>query len=532
MPKLKLHPVVQVDNKGNEWVSANPKTIEAALNGDGSSNLPKHFEADRRRLLEGADLESLTFREKLDRQIPLYDLGQLPYLIGFGGLATLAGYIAAHGDSSKNYFHEIHQFLANSTPKIASDIINAFNDNLLFFVKGREYDNAAVLGLLRNIGILGGLLKGVIPWRGDQIAFKKSHRKRLEEQINDGTQPYNGIGHFVGIGMKDPLLSAEMNDGTSFARALREEFGDIILIQRESPYWQPGNIGINLNDGKFYTNLSKLLVEGTPRAETFGHVIVSGAYKARGVLVNQQREHELFEVGVVDSTDREKLDFSLARNVLRNGERLRNVVYTSSPPNRVSIIIPQYFAPKESLKSKGEDSWKYTVASSFLRETDPKIDGVIIPERVFLNIVLNELKKRNKLHQSIYIDTEGEEDGNGKAYRCKEQLEKLYRSKGLPLPKIYIDAKNASDTRTSIILRKYNAHVAQSARANISAYGHDLVLIATTQRRDTMVHTGDRRVPINYKSEIARLALQHLQGTRNEYSLEEHLARGELKRQQ
>ena len=101
MPKLKKEPVEKHDSRGNMWTSRDPRTIDDILKGkkpveESVGHLPRIFEADRRRLFEGAHLERLTWLEALDRHIPFYDLRQLPYLIGFGVTAALSGHIAMH----------------------------------------------------------------------------------------------------------------------------------------------------------------------------------------------------------------------------------------------------------------------------------------------------------------------------------------------------------------------------------------------------------------------------------------------------
>ena len=73
----------------------------------------------------------------------------------------------------------------------------------------------------------------------------------------------------------------------------------------------------------------------------------------------------------------------------------------------------------------------------------------------------------------------------------------------------------------SIVLREYNTHLDVVTAANRDLHGHELVLYATTLREDlALVHAGGgRRIPIHYKAELARLALEHILGIENDYSM-------------
>ena len=505
--------------------------------------LPNIFGGNQSKLREGAHLENPTWYEKIDRQIPLIDLKLIPKVAGAIGIGAIAWHMATYGADPSSIYYSFIQSINSATPEWASHTLNAVNE-MLYFFKGRSYLNAAIIGFVPTIALGYGLFKGFLPGRGDQIKWKKSYFADLEEKINIGMQPVPYVGHIVGFGMRDPLASAEMEDGSSFIRHLRAEFENVVLIQRDTEYWRSKNQGLEFNlqtikkkEYNLFVNLPALLDEGTPLPEALSPIIISGAYQAGGIIINGQREFELFEDTIVDTVnDKGRLNFALGAYLVRNANLVRNLIFEDAPPLRVSVVVPQYLSPKEGFKREG-DSWKYVVQANFLTPGAPSIDGVIVPEQVFLGMVYDILSKRQALQKTIYIDTEGENDARGKAERCKNELRILYESRGVAsedIPEIITDPERAGDAQVSIFLRGRNRYTGQSVAINRFEHKHDLVLYASTQREKTIARQNpiesQTRVPIFYKSRIAELIKGHLTGQENEWSLNSLISTGTLRR--
>jgi len=320
--------------------------------------LPNIFDGNQARLREGANLERLTAFEWIERHNRFFDRKQLAWLGGTAMAITALGYAARYGQNPGSVFHGLYN--ATTLPEFPTRILNVINEDVLFWLKGQGYGNA-VLGIALTFAKGAGIIRGIIPWRGDQIKWINKYLAERKNKIAEGIQPVQYVGHIVGYGMRDPLVSAEMEDGLSFTRHLKNEFENVVLIQRGENYWRPKNLGLEFNDDQLYVNLPRLQRNAPSIPELLSHIIISGAYQAGGILINGQREFELFDKRVVDIFDDEdKLNYALAADLVRHAQTLRDIVFEEAPPLRVSIVTPKYLAPKVGF-DKGGESWMYTV---------------------------------------------------------------------------------------------------------------------------------------------------------------------------
>jgi hypothetical protein len=548
MSKLALDEITMLDSRGNSYVTRKPHDIVEALQrrvsgqeaqghlDEIASSLPKiqgnyndvfARESNLSRLAIGAGFEKTGPFEWVERHNPLFDRRQLKWLFGTVPTAYGAAFMANHGldASTPEALRDVYD--VTKVPEGISNVINTFQQ-LVPFLRGGEYDNA-IFGLITTVAVAAALVKGIIPWRGDQLGWINQYKKGLKERIENGIQPYPGVGHVVVDGFRDPIIASEMEDGKSFLRHLRNEFGEVVAVQRSGPYYDPANLGLGFNDNGYYVNLEKLLTEGVARGEFIDGTLVSGLYKAGAYIGNMQRGYELFRSESVEGRERGDVDISMAARSLMYANALRELDFRVAPQLRSSFIIPQYFHINEGL-DRGEDSWRSIAQSLFLKQGGTSVDGIIVPELVFLDMAYKALQERNALGMSIFINTYGEDQAQEKAQRAVEGLKRVHQNYGGEVPLNFVNNPEKARGGASIVLRANNTHLDIITTANRDIHGHELVLYATTLREDTgIVHAGGgRRVPIHYKAEIARLAFEHIMGIPNDYSMTNLAPQGRL----
>ncbi|MEK6984395.1 MAG: hypothetical protein AABX33_07515 [Nanoarchaeota archaeon] len=521
MTKLERKKVKKIDASGNKWLTRDPKTVDSILRREFkklqdqtlveiSSSLPEVSEINRARLLEGANLEKPTIEDFIRR----FSLTNLLQFISSLSLGAISYQIATYGDDPSSIYHGLYNFLNNNTPVKVSQIMNAFNNSPPFIqLLWGIYDKVPILGPAGIISVAGVAKSTWFSISEGLIQPQKRYKLELEQMISGGVYPYRDAGHTVIYGGEDPIMSAKIEvEKKTFARALRER-GEIVLIQKTGPQWQAGSSEAKLNENNIYTNLAQLDFDKTPSRQDVSPTIVSGAYKSNLILMNMQQGRGLFEQWVVDDSSNKGLDFSLGERVLRYSKLLRQAVYEIAPRQFVVVIIPQFCLLKKSLNGRGQDPWMYTI-EAFLKSV-PDVDGVIVPEGVFLDRVLKELMERDKLNGPIYMDFEGTTDSLGRAERCRNCLLELYRKNGITPPEIYTRAKHAQQAKVSIMVRDTSTHLELLTIANELHFGQELVLYsATTHTRPGY----SNRIPIRYKDGIAIKIIEILRGIENEYS--------------
>jgi len=479
------------------------------------AEIPKIFDSNLEMLIEGTGIREHTLAERFERSQNLFDRSQIKWLIGSVASIIGLGYVLQEGQNPNNVTNFLYNLTNLPEGSTLEGMLNAANESLFFFFKGESHDNA-ILGMASSIAKLTGLIKGVIPWRADQIKYENSVYTEEKKRRSLGTFPYQHAGHLVGIGLKDPLMASEVG-GKSLLRRLRQKYGEVVPILRSGTFPKPSNINIELNDEKFFVNIENLLTPGTVRAETMLPSIVSGLYKAAAYIANFQRDFELFEKQTVDSTERERIDYAMAVRSLKFATKLRELMLPHAPRIRSSFIIPQYLETKLT-EDRGADAWKYTAHNFFMTGEELTIDGIVIPELVFTEMVYEELKKGNKLDAKIFINTygKGESQPEEKAGRFKEELGRVYAKHGVEFDagNVITGADQGRDATVEIFLRKYNTNMDYITGDSRTHMNRDLVLYSTTTRGDkNVLHLGGgKRVPINYKARIAELVTQHLDG--------------------
>lgn len=380
-----------------------------------------------------------------------------------------------------------------------------------------------------------------------EIWEKYQNRQTKEKDIESGIFPAPYQNHLVAMGMRDPLLFAEDEFENSFVKNLRRHFGQMVMVQKNGPYYEPSELATKLNDKEIYANISEL-DDGTPVGEMTKHILVSGAYKASGILINLQRGHELFEEVVSDKQtqiDSERPNLSTSGYFVKNTLKLRNAFTNIQEDPRVALVMPLHMRQKyyQHEKKTGKEDWERAVLANFGDHNNnlPAIEGVVIPERIFIDMIVNQLKDRDLQGEdtSIYIDTEGQDQGQQKAELCKKALWEACKQAGIDIKKsnIFVKPEEAKDKTICVMLRANNRHIDASSRVNQHRLNHQYVFYPATTRHDIIDHRTEKaseqtRIPILYKQEIARLSEEILTGeasSNNPYAISALQKSGKLK---
>lgn len=536
MPNLKSRPIERVDNFGRAWRTRSPKTIETLIDRIPKKDfvgieeqelrqiaLPKISNENMTRLYQGANLEERTLRERFARYAPL---GILQFL-GWGSASALVWHITNKGKDVLSIFNGLYEVLHNYTPRFLSDVADAWNNSSFVFFLWSQYMEVPILGI-PQLGLLSMALRSGILSLSEIITKPKTYKLELEKDISKGVYTYPGIGHIVCYGCEDPLMSA-MVGNTTLTEALRQNSREILLIQQKAfqektPRWNPDNLRIDFNNGGYYVNLSELGV-GTQSRDDIAPAVVSGVYKADGIIINGQKGYNLFGKRTLETLTSENSDISLAHRLAKFGEYLRRIVYDQAPPLKVVAILPEELANKQNQATEPE-GYKITYSVNFLDpdfNLHPENYKVIVPERIFLGMVFEKLKEHGKLNSNMYMDFEDEEDAKERAERCKRDLIGLYKQNGFSeessdpnkiMPQMYTtwDAvkeavKNANvQVDVCIAVRSKTGHLHAVTRGN-----RDLnlfTLYSTTEQSDT--HEREGIIAIRYKERIAELINEHL----------------------
>lgn len=403
-----------------------------------------------------------------------------------------------------------------------NDVFNYGFSLLDFYIN--PTDTADTLPTTERMSRVAAFLSklGVVGFGGAEFFQLRSFKKSIE----DGVAPCPYQGHMVGIGFQDPLLFAEDDAGASFVKRAREIFGQIVPVQAGHGFYNPSELGTPLNDKGYYANLSALN-DGTPQAEMIEHILVSGAYKAESLVINAQREHELFEEIIIDQTIKkdERPDLAMAGNFLHNTLALRQAVTQLKEPPKTTLILPMHMRQKAHDHSavNGLEPWARSALANFGRDDTllPGVEGIIIPEKLFLEGLAKEIKQRDLADATIYIDTEGQADAEGKAERCKQALQEVLGSQ----TNIITTPPQAGEASVCVMLRQSNRHFDGSSQVNQHRLKHNFTFYPATTRHDVVQHVNDSdqqtRIPILYKQAIADEVLKLSRGENSKFSISE-----------
>lgn len=357
---------------------------------------------------------------------------------------------------------------------------------------------------------------------------------KFKKTIENGTAlcPYKN--HMVGVGFRDPLLFAEDEQGDSFVKRARKEFDQIVPIQTSFGFHNPSDLGTPLNDKGYYANL-EALSDGTPFAAMMEHIFVSGSYNADTLVINSQREHDLFEANAIEDVgnSNDRLDLSASAAFVKNTITLRKAVTNHADEPATVLVVPMHMRQKgfDHTSANGYEPWARSTLSNFGQKDVlmPTIKGIIVPEVLFMEKLMSELKHKNLLERKIYIDAEGQNDGLGKADRCADYL---VGNLGLNEDQIITDPEQAESASISVMLRDSNRHLDGSSQVNQRRLKHEFIFYPATTREDSVSHPNDpkdqTRVPILYKQDIADEVMALSTGKKSKFSVSALKERGKL----
>ena len=464
-------------------------------------------------ILEGMWIPDLSTIEWLNRQIPYLDVKHIVNILIWWGLATITHHIATKWWWDESMYRPLFNYIDTHTPTWIESTLNALNETILFFVKWKDYWDGAVLWMISRISILVWFMKWVIPWRGDQISFKKEFKTQMDEGIEEGTFPYMWSWHTVAIWMRAPIAYAEIdNEGTSLFKAIRENKWEIVLIQSDGPVWQPTALKTQSNDKRIFANNSKLQEEGVATAENYRPAIVSWAYKANNIFINC-KDIPLFWDYIVDNEWGEQpgTDLSFVRHLVRHAVELRRDTHAWWELLNVVLVMPEY------TRQKAHDDWgdnlETTISNNFNKGGEDYNISYISRESTFVDMLIESIKENKLDDKMIYIDTEWSDIQW--AERCKEML---IKSIWCDPEMIITDPEKLKEynevEKIAVLLRNSNRMIGASTRHSINNRWVTHVFYPQTSREDLVRHTNNdgewRRIPIPYESEIGKLAFEKL----------------------
>ena len=426
-----------------------------------------------------------------------------------GALVSLAVGITATGygerenlSQSTDNFNYVLRILEAYVHPPDTDV-KASNGNLI----------AKLLSTLSQLGIIGF---------GGAEAFQIN---KFQKTIKNGTAlcPYQN--HMVGVGFRDPLLFAEDENGDSFVKRARKEFDQIVPIQKSVGFHNPSDLGTPLNDKGYYANL-EALSDGTPFAAMMEHIFVSGSYNADTLVINSQREHDLFESNAIEdvSNQNDRLDLSASAAFVKNTIALRKAVTNHEEEPATVLVVPMHMRQKgfDHTSTNGYEPWARSTLSNFGQKDVlmPTVKGIIVPEVIFMEKLISELKHKNLSDIKIYIDAEGQTDGLGKAKRCADYL---IDKPGFTKDQIITDPEKAGSASISVMLRDSNRHLDGSSQVNQRRLNHKFIFYPATTREDSVSHPNNledqTRVPILYKQGIADEIMALSTGKESKFSV-------------
>ncbi len=378
-----------------------------------------------------------------------------------------------------------------------------------------------------TLGRLGAFISrwaaiGLITYEGVQkLQLNSKHKEAVKNGV--ALCPYQG--HMVGIGFRDPFIFAENAHQESFVKQARQTFGNIVPVQSEAGFHNPADLGTPFNNKGYYANLAALQ-DGTPQAEMIEHILVSGAHQAEALVVNAQKDHELFEAIAVDQhgapTDRP--DFAASASFIKNTVALRKAVTKHSTDPNTVLVVPMHLQQKAADHSSVTNlqPWARSSLANFGHQDElmPTIKGIIVPEMIFAKQLKEALEQRGLTNETIYIDTEGQADSQGKAERCAAYLAEILE---IDPAKIITNSENAEHASVCIMLRDTNRHTDASSQVNKNRLGHKFIFYPATTRHDIVEHQNtaneQTRIPILYKQDIASEILRLSQNQDSDFSV-------------
>ena len=327
----------------------------------------------------------------------------------------------------------------------------------------------------------------------------------MKEGISRGTYPYMWSWHTVWIGMRDTLAYWEVDDQKrSLIRAIREDKGDMVLIQEEGSFWEPTAVKTSPNDKRIYVNNSALQEEGVATAENYLPAIISGAYKANNILINC-KDIPLFSDYIIDNEwwPQTGIDLSATRHLVRHAVDLRTQTHENSEKLNIILIVPEYTRQK-AYEGEG-DNLVSTIENNFNRDGEDYNISYISREQIFIDMLVRKIQE-NSLHEKmIYIDTEGSDIIW--AERCKSMLiERLWCNENMVITNPKLLEENKDKEKIAILLRSWNRMIWASWRHSIKNRWVSHVFYPQTSREDLVRHDNNddawRRIPVPYNSDI------------------------------
>lgn len=479
-----------------------PQQIEANLK---AADLPRSITEHVSTIRRTIGVEKSSRWEAFDQSLPYIDAKNIPHLLG-----SVVGALVLHQlAKDTNLPDGMLSSLAAELPELPQgikDSVNTFHERLLFFMKGGDYGDGAVPGLLSTALVGYGLGKGFLPWRGDQWSMEKTWQKKERQQRTDGTWVFPQQGHLVGLGLRDSLLFAEDEDGTSLLRKIRARVDDVLLMQNSGPYWRPNALGLEMNRHQAFANLAELIDPELDVVEQLNYIVTSGLYSANTFLVNGQKGHRLYDIKIVDSgEDGPDSDISFANTANSYARRMREAIFKTCPELETTVIMPMYTQQKSNTPPDPE-SCRTTARVNFGQDVN-----VLVPEEAFMNTLLSAMQARGIVGEKVFIDVPNNE---AKAQRCKDHLRRV-------LPDVdeanwITDQNRGGEANASIVLRGRNRDLPGTAEYNCAELGHNFVACPVTSRRDFFPHTNQdpndqRKVALMYKTNLGKGVLRNIE---------------------
>ena len=459
-------------------------------------------------ILESLWKPDLTIVEWLNRKVPIFDVHHIVNILIYSATATLLHYMANEWWDPDNWSHIVHKFFNDATPKWWEDIINNINERVLFFLKWWNYGEWAVLGLLSSISVFGGLLSGAIPWRWDQLGFRKAHKVAIQNRIKGGTFPYLWSHHTVWIGMRDNLSFARIGDGKTFMQAIKSgtKGWEFVMIHGNdndgNKMWDIPAIWTKLNSQWIYISYNWVQEEWVPRAENYLPAILSWAYKAENVVANLWKGTHLFWEHIVDNEqdgDRQ-IGISRFRHILRQACELRSTVCENMKKLKVAVIVPQGIRQKAVLDQE-RDGLSQVIDINFRQKGKDYELFTITPEKVFIDMLVEKIRHYRLESKTIYIDTEGT---NIKwAQLCKKMLQEWLSDIDVVTSLEELEEENRKDKDIVwVLLREKNSAVWASSTHSIKSRNMTHIFYPQTTQNDVVQHDNDednwKRIPLPY----------------------------------
>jgi hypothetical protein len=378
------------------------------------------------------------------------------------------------------------------------------------------------------------LFRGYIPWRADQMGPEKDWMRERDSEKAAGTSTYGThkyrtdgptkAGQTVLFGPRDSQMTTEVGDGNgrrpSFLRVLRQGGvdqplqWDVVPMQRGPGKHAPENLGVPFNDDDHYVDLSAFIDGSTQVVDAIGHVIAAGGPKARRIVINCQREFELFQKAVVDTQDKDSklpVDIAMVHHFIRQLMLLRKLLLAEAPELQVVLVLPKHVG---QLGTNLEDAQPWESVFKAQMEIFERMEGIkihqpIIPEDIFVQQVQDIITVRGMQGARVYVNAEGQTNGPEKEDLCKKAF-KSFESAG-----IFV-TDDPEDATVCVMLRSNNRNIDASTRAVSERYPKiELFISPTDARCDPIDHKNpnpdqQKRVVLPFKKEVGEEILHQL----------------------